>query len=121
MNYYLKTNNEQELWEALETAGLAKKEYDPEDENNTRPDDLNPETEWQPTGSFEWIFTGEALDIIGTIYVESDNMLTDEDGMEYPEMVAIDGYHGNLKAPEGIEGLPTIDAPATPYRKWAGE
>jgi len=121
MNYYLKADNKQEFWRSLETAGLAKKEYDPEDENNIRPDDLDPETEWQPTGAFEWIFTGIALDIIGTIYVETGETLTDDNGNEYPEMEAIEGYHANLIADAGIEGLPTIDAPETPYRKWAGE
>jgi hypothetical protein len=121
MNYYLKTDNEQELWEALETAGLARKEYDLEDENNIRPDDLDPETEWSPSGAYEWIFTGIALDVIGQIYTETGNMLTDEQGMEYPEMAPIDGYHANLIADPGIEGLPTIDAPSTPYRVWAGE
>ena len=121
MNYYLKTTDEAALWTALETANLAVKDYDPEDELNVRPDDLELDADWSPSGAFDWRFTGIALDIIGTIYVESGTMLTDEEGMEYPEMVAIDGYHANIKAAEGIEGLPTIDAPATPYRKWAGE
>ena len=121
MNYYLKTTDEAALWTALETANLAVKDYDPTDVLNVRPEDELDNEEWQPSGAFDWRFTGEALDIIGTIYVESGNTLTDEEGMEYPEMVAIDGYHANIKADEGIEGLPTIDAPATPYRKWMGE
>jgi hypothetical protein len=45
MNYYLKTTDEAALWTALEAAGLAVKDYDPEDELNQRPDDLD---EWQP-------------------------------------------------------------------------
>jgi hypothetical protein len=123
MNYYLKTPDEAALWTALETANLAVKDYDPEDALNSPPSDWDFELngEYIKSGAFDWRFTGEALDIIGTIYVESGNMLTDEEGMEYPEMVAIDGYHANIKAGAGIEGLPTIDAPATPYRKWAGE
>jgi len=36
-------------------------------------------------------------------------------------MVPVEGFHANMKADVDIEGLPTIDAPATPYRKWAGE
>ena len=113
MNYYLKADSETALWEALETAGLAVKDYDPEDELNQRPDDLD---EWQPSGAFDWRFTGQALDIIGVIYKPTGNMLTDEEG---PEMAAIDGYHANLIAEAGLD-LPTIEAPATPYRVWAG-
>jgi hypothetical protein len=126
-NYYLKADSETALWEALEAAGLAVKDYDPtdvlnvrpEDELNHRPDDLDPETEWQPTGAFDWRFTGQALDIIGVIYKPTGTMLTDEEGFEYPEMAAIDGYHANLIAEAGLD-LPTIEAPATPYRVWAG-
>ena len=117
MNLYLKTSTEQELWEALEAAGLAVKDYDPEDELNQRPDDLD---EWQPSGAFDWRFTGQALDIIGVIYKPTGTTLTDEEGFEYPEMAAIDGYHANLIAEAGLD-LPTIEAPATPYRIWSGQ
>jgi hypothetical protein len=121
MNYYLKTTDEDALWAALSDAGLAVKDYDPEDALNVRPDDLDPETEWSPSGEFTWRFTGEDLDMIGSIYTSTGNMLTDEDGLEYPEMVAIDGFHANLKSVKPIEGLPTVPKPNTPYRKWAGE
>lgn len=129
MIYYLKASDEASLWLALETANLAVKEYDPEDELNQKPDDLDMDAEWEPTGAYEYRFTGTALDIIGTIYVETGNMLTDDEGMEYPEMEASEGYHANLIANlpgmytgrlEVEEGLPIIDAPSTPYRKWAG-
>lgn len=65
-----------------------------------------------------------ALDIIGLIYKPTGAMLTTKDGMKYPEMVPIDGYHANLKAEltEQQEALlPLIPKPATPYRVWAGE
>ena len=117
MNYYLKTNDEAALWEALEAAGLARREYDRDDPLNQPPEDI--EVEWQPTGAFDWVFTGVALDVIGTIYKPSGNMLTDAEGFEYPEMLPIDGFHANLIAEEGIEGLPEIVAPNTPYRVWA--
>lgn len=119
MNYYLKANNEQELWKALEDAGLAHKKYDMEDEKNIRP--IEADETWTMTGAFEWIFTGTALDIIGEIFVETGEILTDEDGKKYPEIEAIEGYHANLVAAVDIEGLPVIDAPSTPYRKWAGQ
>lgn len=120
MNYYLKTSSELELWEALETANLATRDYDPEDALNVRPDDLEMDADWSPSGAFDWRFTGTALDIIGAIWKETGNMLTDDEGLEYPEMAAVDGYHANLIADAGIEGLPTIDAPSSPYRVWAG-
>jgi len=120
-NIYLKTNDESSLWEALESVNLATRDYDMEDENNIRPDDLDIDAEWEMTGAYDHRFTGTALDIIGTIYTETGNMLTDDEGMEYPEMVPVEGFHANMKADVDIEGLPTIDAPTTPYRKWAGE
>lgn len=122
MNYYLKTNTEQEMWEALETANLAKKEYDMEDALNNPPEDYDYETngEFIKTGKYDWVALCQ-LDMIGTIYQKSGTMLTDDEGNEYPEMIAIDGFHANIKTDKVVEGLPTIDAPQTPYRKWLGE
>lgn len=120
--YYLKTNTEQDIWEALETAGLAVRHYDMEDENNIRPEDAD--ENWYPTGDYEWEFTGNALDMIGKIYVETGEMMLNgnsEEEIYYPETVAVEGYHANLIAEEGIEGLPEIDPPSNPNRKWAGE
>ena len=96
MNYYLKTDNEAELWTSLQTADLAKQEEG------------------------EWVFTGTALDIIGTISKPTGQMLTDDDGNEYAEMETVPGFHANLIADEGIDGLPTIVKPNNPYRIWAG-
>ena len=123
--YYLKATDEQSLWTALEAADLAVKDYDPEDPLNSRPADLEMDAEWDgPAGAYEWRSLSNMLDIIGTMYRETGTMLTTEDGMEYPETEAISGYHANLRevltdAQEAA--LPTVDAPATPYRKWAGD
>lgn len=123
--YYLKATDEQALWTALEAANLAVKDYDPEDPLNSRPDNLGIEDEWDgPSGAYEWRSLSNMLDIIGIMYRETGNMLTDGEGMEYPEMEAVDGYHANLReeltaAQEAA--LPTVAAPATPYRKWAGD
>lgn len=122
--YYLKATDEQALWTALEAANLAVKDYDPTDEANQRPTDLEPDAEWEPTGAYEWRSLSNMLDVIGTMYRETGNMLTDGEGMEYPEMEAIDGYHANLReelTDEQVALLPTIDAPTVPYRKWAGD
>lgn len=123
--YYLKATDEQALWTALEAADLAVKDYDPEDPLNSRPDDLEMDAEWAgPSGAYEWRSLSNMLDIIGTIYTETGNMLTDEDGNEYPEMEAMEGFHANLReelTEEQEAELPTIEAPATPYRIWAGD
>ena len=104
MIYYLYTDTEQDMWQALSTAGLAH-QIDTEDG-----------PQWQPIKP-----PVIALDMIGTIYTQTGTLLTDEDGNEYPETAPLPGFHANLKAPEGLENLPTITPPATPYRKWFGD
>ena len=121
MIYYLKTTDEQNMWEALESQGLAKREYDMTDANNIPPEDYDYEQgEFVKTGAYEWIALCE-LDVIGTIYQPTGTMLTDDEGNEYPEIAPIDGFHANIKTDKVVEGLPTIEAPTTPYRKWLGD
>lgn len=121
MIYYLKTTDKASLWLALEEANLAVRDYDLKDELNVRPADLEMETEWIPTGAFDWRFTGQELDIIGIIYKETGNMLTGEEGLEYPEMAAIQGFHANMIANTDADlSAISVEAPVTPYRKWAG-
>jgi hypothetical protein len=59
------------------------------------------------------------IDVIGTIYKPTGTMLTNEEGMEYPEMEAIEGYHVNIRnyteAPE-LEQY-AVDV-KTPSRIW---
>lgn len=120
--YYLKAADEQSLWEALEAAGLAHKQYDTEDPLNVAPEDAD--EAWEPTGAYDWIADTPMLDIIGTIYQPTGETLTDAEGMEYPEMAPVSGYHANLRedlTDEQQAALPTIAAPATPMRKWAGD
>lgn len=124
--YYLKATDEQALWTALEAANLAVKDYDPEDPLNSPPDDYDymEDDEFVKTGAYEWRSLSPMLDIIGTMYRETGNMLTTDDGMEYPETEAISGYHANLRevlTTAQESELPTVAAPATPYRKWAGD
>ena len=57
MNFYLKAESEEALWEALEAKGLAVKDYNPDDPLNQRPDDAE---EWEPTGAFTHRFVGIA-------------------------------------------------------------
>ena len=123
--YYLKATDEQALWVALEAADLAVRDYDPEDPLNSRPDSLGENEEWSgPSGAYEWRSLSPMLDIIGTMYRETGNMLTTDDGNEYPETEAMTGFHANLRedlTAEQEAALPTIAAPATPYRIWAGD
>lgn len=117
---YLKAANEAALWEALESAGLASKQYDPEDPLNQQPEDAK---DWQPTGAFTWVKSdGYDLDVIGQIWKPTGEML--EDG---PEMEMLDGYHSNVRkwggefTDEQLAVLPTISKPTNPVRTWAGD
>ena len=38
-----------------------------------------------------------AIDVIGTIYEATGVTLTDGNGMDYPEMAALDGWHVNIR------------------------
>ena len=64
-----------------------------------------------------------AVDVVGVIYKPTGKILTDAEGMQYPERVPIDGWHVNLSGnavPEGLEAF-EIAAPATPSRIFAGD
>ena len=61
-----------------------------------------------------------SLDPVGVIYRPTGNVLTDENGIEYPEMAAIAGYHINFLGK--LPGLAHdyIIYPDTPARVFAG-
>jgi hypothetical protein len=68
-----------------------------------------------------------AIDIVGMIYTETGNVITDpETGHEYPEMVPIDGWHINIRLSndnrrQDVEALSAYfvnPEPATPARTW---
>ena len=127
--YYLKATDEQALWEAMETAGLAFKEYDPDDPLNAPPDDYDAETdgEFVKTGAYTWVSKTTMFDQIGTIYANT-GPIDPETGEPTPEPID-DFYYANLRdevdipalTGEQIAALPTIAAPASPYRIWAGD
>ena len=123
--FYLKATDEQSLWEALEAASLAEKHYDPEDENNQRPVDLATDADWSPSGAYEWRKIVPMLDIIGVIHKPTGEVLTNEDGLEYNEMAAVEGYHANYRgslSPDQKAVLPILaKPPKNPHRKWAGD
>ena len=88
-------------------------------------------TEWETTTDEE---TGEVTktpiafesrprfantDIIGAIYRPTDNTLTDDEGNEYPEQAALDGFHVNIRADAPIEELESFRVyPNAPARTW---
>jgi hypothetical protein len=116
-DYFLKASSEAALWESLLSAGLATKQYDPEDPLNTRPSEADT---WEPTGSFFFVPNCQ-LDVIGVIYKPTGE-LTEEEGMQVPVMAPLDGFHANLRgelSAEQIAQLPLIEAPQAPYRVWA--
>ena len=58
-------------------------------------------------------------DIIGTIYRPTGNTLTDDEGNEYPEQEALDGFHVNIRAEAPIEEFETYRVyPNAPVRVW---
>jgi hypothetical protein len=60
-----------------------------------------------------------AIDVIGTIYKPTGVMLKTAEG-NIPEMVAVDGYHANVRHGEEAPELePYVVIVATPARVWA--
>jgi hypothetical protein len=99
-DYYLKTNNEQELWDCLVALDLA---FWSNEFSKFYPKDIN-------------------LDIIGTIHKPTGNMIINIDGFSMPETQELPGYHANIRGSlteEQQAQLPLIAAPATPHRVWA--
>ena len=126
--YYLKATDEQALWEAMETAGLAWKNYDPDDPLNHEPADWPIDgPAWEPTGAYTWVCTTTMFDQIGTIYANT-GPIDPETGQPTPEPID-DFYYANLRdgvdipplTDEQIAALPTIATPADPVRIWAGD
>ena len=66
-----------------------------------------------------------AIDVVGVLHEPTGNTLTDDDGMEYPEMAAVDGWHVNIRLSsdamrDAVEALDVSHGvtPDTPKRMW---
>lgn len=66
-----------------------------------------------------------AIDVVGTLYENTGVTLTDDNGMEYPEMQAMTGWHVNIRLVGDAvrETVETLDAthgvsPESPKRIW---
>ena len=76
-------------------------------------------------GEFVGNTTDYAIDVVGTLYDPTGVTLTDDNGMEYPEMVAITGWHVNIRLlndtkrtiVESIDEIYGI-TPTSPSRLW---
>ena len=65
-----------------------------------------------------------AIDVVGVLHEVTGNTLT-EDGMEYPEMAALDGWHVNIRLSsetmrDAVEALDLSHGvtPTSPLRIW---
>lgn len=66
-----------------------------------------------------------AIDVVGTIHEPTGVTLTDSEGMDYPEMAAVDGWHVNIRLVGDAmrETVEALDAtygvtPNSPSRVW---
>jgi hypothetical protein len=62
---------------------------------------------------------GQMIDIIGLIHKPTGKILTHDDGVEYPEMNDVGGWHVNFRGelPETLRQY-KITVSGTPYRIW---
>ena len=70
----------------------------------------------------EWILSSAdyALDLVGTIYKPTGNMLQSEDGFDYPETAPLDGWHVNMACNALSDDLvPYTVSPTSPSRIFA--
>lgn len=59
-----------------------------------------------------------SVDVVGTIYKPTGEMLLGEDG-EYPAMAPLDGWHVNLRGELPDALAPYVVTPTQPVRVWA--
>ena len=57
--------------------------------------------------------SGYSMDVVGTLHEPTGATLTDDEGMEYPEMQAMTGWHINIRIRGGILNKDAEDAEAT--------
>ena len=97
IDYYLKFASKQEAETVLTKLNILVKVVEEDS------------TEYLPASSFV------SIDFIGTIYKPTGVTLTSEDGMEYPEMKALDGYHVNLRFAGGLPIVYALDVESGEY------
>ena len=92
----------------------------------TNVDDEGVETQVADGDPYLVQFTHDyAIDVVGTIHEPTGVTLTDSEGMDYPEMAAVDGWHVNIRLVgdamrETVEALDESHGvtPNSPSRVW---
>ena len=76
-------------------------------------------------GEFVGNTTDYAIDVVGVLQEPTGATLTDDDGMGYPEMVAVTGWHVNIRLLNNTKRtiVESIDeshwvTPTSPSRPW---
>jgi hypothetical protein len=118
-DFYLKLNSEADLSTAL--AAFYKQDYTTVVDEETGEETQTPEDEpYLVLNTHDY-----AIDLVDTIYEPTGNMLTDDEGIEYPEMTPIDGFHVNIRLVGDAvrETVEALDAqygvtPNSPSRVW---
>ena len=66
-----------------------------------------------------------AIDVVGVLHEPTGVTITDDEGMEYPEMAALDGWHVNIRLSsdtmrDAVEALDVSHGvtPDAPLRVW---
>ena len=116
-DYYLKFADHAEAWAVLAGAGVTvPAEEDDEACLGYRDTGL-------PAGMLALKPVGAACD--GLVYAPTGKTVTDGDGIAYPEMEAVAGYHVNLRMADGaalpaeLVAFQVAPEPATPAERFA--
>ena len=118
-DFYIKLANEAEMPTVL--SAFYKQDYttivDPETEEES--------TQIEGDPYLVQYSHGYGIDLVGILHEPTGVTLTDDEGMEYPEMAALDGYHVNIRLSgdaqrETVEALDVSHGvtPNSPSRVW---
>ena len=118
VDFYLKLTAESDMPTVL--ADFYQQDY------VTNVDDEGVETQVADGDPYLVQFTHDyAIDVVGTIYEPTGVTLTDSEGMDYPEMAVVDGWHVNIRLVgdamrETVEALDATHGvtPNSPSRVW---
>ena len=117
-DFYLKLSSEAEMPTVL--SAFYQQDY------VTNVDDEGVETQVADGDPYMVTHTHDyAIDVVGTIHEPTGVTLTDSEGMDYPEMAAVDGWHINIRLVgdamrEIVEALDASHGvtPNSPSRVW---
>ena len=124
---YLMTLDEQNMWEAFESVGLASRVYDPDDPDNVPPSNPMEAETFSPSGAYTWVFdyTQGDPDMFGTIYVKTGATAPGDDGpVDVIEPLDTNFYSNLVLFDDNFDtsAMPVVTpTPVTPYRKFMGQ